>query len=157
MPIHPDALLSILRTLRTQAPKRIICAVGCGGDRGSFKAVHHGEIAATMSDLAIITSDNPRSEDPRMIVDDVLKGIDTSLCKELTLEQLNSQTGFYVEPDRRTALEIGVRASNPGDIIVAAGKGHETYQVIKTGTIDFDDRKILRKALADMQTPGEKS
>ncbi len=146
----PDALESLLKTLKDQAPKRVISIVGCGGDRDRSKRSIMGNIAATLSDLAIITSDNPRSENPELIIRDVLTGIDSAehcrLSREL-LETPEAKTGFHVEADRRTALETAVKASRPDDIIVAAGKGHETYQILKTGTIDFDDRKILEQAL----------
>jgi UDP-N-acetylmuramyl tripeptide synthase len=114
-----------------------------------------GEIAATLSDVAIITSDNPRSEDPHGIIREILKGIDTARCPELEYDQLTTGNGFFVEPDRRKALETAVAASTPGDILVAAGKGHETYQILKNGTIHFDDREILARALAGVQEPGE--
>ncbi|MCP4117386.1 MAG: UDP-N-acetylmuramoyl-L-alanyl-D-glutamate--2,6-diaminopimelate ligase [Desulfobacteraceae bacterium] len=156
----PDALESILKTLKEQAPARIISIVGCGGDRDSSKRPIMGNIAATFSDLAIITSDNPRTEDPGLIIRDVLTGIDPAVHAGLTREQMEAGeggTGFHVEPDRRTALEIAVKASRPDDIIVAAGKGHETYQILKTGTIDFDDRKILAQALEELCPEGEKS
>jgi UDP-N-acetylmuramyl-tripeptide synthetase len=146
----PDALESILKTLKDQAPRRVISIVGCGGDRDRSKRSIMGNIAATLSDLAIITSDNPRSEDPGLIIQDVLTGIDSGAHCRFSRELLESQearTGFHVEPDRRTALQTAVKASRPDDIIVAAGKGHETYQILKTGTIDFDDRKILEQAL----------
>jgi len=146
----PDALESILRTLKTQAPKRIISIVGCGGDRDRSKRPIMGRIAATMSDLAIITSDNPRSEDPAKIISDLLQGIESSLYHEYDKKNLEPGfivNGFYVEPDRKKALEMAVKVSRPGDIIVAAGKGHETYQILNNGTIDFDDRKILGLAL----------
>ncbi|ACN14378.1 MurE [Desulforapulum autotrophicum HRM2] len=151
----PDALMSILETLKAQAPKRIITVVGCGGDRDRSKRPIMGQIAATLSDVAIITSDNPRSEDPHGIIQEILKGIDTALCPELKPDQLKTGNGFFVEPDRRKALELAVAASTPGDILVAAGKGHETYQILKGGTIHFDDREILSSALAGVQGLGE--
>ncbi len=150
----PDALISILETLRAQAPRRIITVVGCGGDRDRSKRPIMGEIAATLSDLAIITSDNPRSEDPHGIIQEILKGIDTARCPELTPDQLTTGNGFFVAADRKTALETAAAASTPGDILVAAGKGHETYQVLKGSTIHFDDREILASAFAGLQGPG---
>ncbi|MBI9090421.1 MAG: UDP-N-acetylmuramoyl-L-alanyl-D-glutamate--2,6-diaminopimelate ligase [Desulfobacterium sp.] len=154
----PDALESVLTTLKDQAPRRIISIVGCGGDRDRSKRSIMGNLAATLSDLAIITSDNPRSEDPDLIIEDVLTGIDLARHCRLTREQLETDpaaTGFHVEADRRTALEAAVKASRPDDIIVAAGKGHETYQILKTGTIDFDDRKILGQALEQWNLEGD--
>ena len=157
----PDALVSILKTLKARAPGRIITVVGCGGDRDRSKRPIMAEIAVSFSDLAIITSDNPRSEDPQAIIVDMVNGIDRNLYAELGPEfksgDLKSQKAFHVEPDRRKALEKAVLASNPGDILVAAGKGHENYQILKGGTIHFDDREILAEALARLYKVGEES
>lgn len=132
----PNALESILRTLKARAPERLITVFGCGGDRDTTKRPIMGEIASKYSDTLIITSDNPRTEPPETIIEGILKGV-----KENTFSQV------VVEPDRKIALETAVKLSRPGDIVVAAGKGHETYQVTNTGTIDFDDREVLRQAV----------
>jgi len=165
----PDALASILKALRAQAAGRIITVVGCGGDRDRSKRPIMAEIAVTLSDLVIITSDNPRSEDPQAIIRDMVKGIDTDLHAGLGLESgsepgsksgsddFNGHKAFHVESDRRKALERAVLASNPGDILVAAGKGHENYQILKGGTIHFDDREVLLEALAHLYKSGEES
>ncbi|MBF0200470.1 MAG: UDP-N-acetylmuramyl-tripeptide synthetase, partial [Desulfamplus sp.] len=158
----PDALESILRTLRMRAPARLITIFGCGGDRDTTKRAPMGEIAAAYSDLLIVTSDNPRSEDPHDIIEDIMAGVrrvssdktvsqtdNTSSIDDLSWENLPPEKRFQeiiVQADRKKALEIGVALSREGDIIVAAGKGHETYQIIKTGKIDFDDRLVLENA-----------
>ncbi len=134
----PNALESILKTLRPlKKDAKLITLFGCGGDRDPLKRSIMGEIAAEYSDLIIVTSDNPRSEDPDKIINNILEGINIdSTNKEL-----------LVQPDRKKALKSAIKLSNPGDIIVAAGKGHETYQILKTGKIDFDDRIILKEAV----------
>lgn len=136
----PDALESILETLKNRAENRLITVFGCGGDRDPSKRPLMGTAASKHSDIVIVTSDNPRTEEPGGIIDDILPGIDDSIKKENTI----------VEPDRAKALDLAVRISKAKDTIVAAGKGHETYQIIKSGKIDFDDRKILKQALETM-------
>lgn len=154
----PDALDSILRTLKHRAPARIITVFGCGGDRDRSKRPLMGEIALRYSDIALVTSDNPRSEPPRAIIDDILKGMvlpdqDPADVVELAacLSSPSQEPGkILVETDRQKALVGAVALSHPQDIIIAAGKGHETYQVTARGTIDFDDRTLLRSALSAM-------
>jgi len=146
----PDALNNTLAALRSVTKGRIICVFGCGGDRDKGKRPQMGEIAGNGSDLAIITSDNPRREDPLAIVDEVLAGAKKTSGYFYAPETLGSgfeKTGFTVEPDRRAAIELAVSASRPGDTILIAGKGHETYQVLADRTIDFDDRTVARQAL----------
>lgn len=136
----PDALESILKTLRplkTKSKSKLITLFGCGGDRDPLKRKIMGKIAAEYSDLIIVTSDNPRSEDPEQIIENILEGIN--------IEDTNKE--LIIQTDRKKALKTAVKLSNPGDIIVAAGKGHETYQILKTGKIDFDDRIILKEAV----------
>ncbi|MFO7883555.1 MAG: UDP-N-acetylmuramoyl-L-alanyl-D-glutamate--2,6-diaminopimelate ligase [Desulfobacteraceae bacterium] len=129
----PDALASILKSLRQMSKARLIVVFGCGGDRDTTKRPLMGQIASRYSDTAIVTSDNPRSEDPLVIIEDILRGMDTD-------------KDYIVEPDRKKALEKALALSEPEDIVVAAGKGHETYQILKHETIDFDDRIVLRNA-----------
>ncbi len=142
----PDALESILATLKNRAPARLITVFGCGGDRDITKRDKMGAIASSHSDLVIITSDNPRTENPDKIIRDILKGVPPETPAD----------NLIVEPDRKKALERAVTVSQKQDTIVAAGKGHETYQIIRTGKIDFDDRDILRKAL-DEHNPGKEA
>jgi UDP-N-acetylmuramoyl-L-alanyl-D-glutamate--2,6-diaminopimelate ligase len=113
---------------------KLIAVFGCGGDRDSSKRPQMGEIAENLADEVVVTSDNPRSEDPQQIIADILTGI-----KRLK--------GVTVEVDRARAIESAVLAASPKDVIVVAGKGHETYQILKDSTIDFDDRKEVAKAL----------
>jgi len=136
----PEALESILETLANRAENRLITVFGCGGDRDPSKRPLMGKAASRHSDIVIVTSDNPRGEDPKKIIQDILPGIDNSIKRE----------NVIVEPDREKALKLAVRISKEKDTIVAAGKGHETYQIIKSGRIDFDDRRILKQALETM-------
>ncbi len=150
----PDALESVLETLAGRAVGRVISVVGCGGDRDRAKRPLMGEIATRLSTLAVITSDNPRSEEPSVIIQDILTGVSGKKGCEYNSRELESEwttRGYVVEPDRGRALMLAVKASRPGDIILAAGKGHETYQVLKDKTIDFDDRQILKDALACLE------
>ncbi len=133
----PDALVSILETLENRASERLITVFGCGGDRDPSKRPLMGKAAAEHSDIIIVTSDNPRTEDPAGIIDDILTGIDNSRTRE----------DVIIEPDREKALKLAVKISEKNDTILAAGKGHETYQITLDGKIDFDDRDILRQAL----------
>jgi UDP-N-acetylmuramyl tripeptide synthase len=115
-----------------------------------------GEIAARMSDLAIVTSDNPRSENPARIIDQVLEGIRRADVQAYSPEELVrglGARGYAVEPDRRRAIRLAVAAARPGDTILIAGKGHETYQLLGARSIDFDDRAEARRALADAASP----
>jgi MurE/MurF fusion protein len=146
----PDALESILMTLKQRAPKRIILVFGCGGDRDRKKRPLMGQVALKHSHIAIVTSDNPRREHPGAIIDDILKGIE-GFCRlsENDLLAHPFKKGYLVEEDRKKALEKAVFISKPGDIIVAAGKGHETYQITNTGTIHFDDKEELQRAAHD--------
>jgi len=143
----PDALETILITLKLRAPKRIITVFGCGGDRDRSKRPLMGQIACNHSDIAIITSDNPRTEHPDSIINDVLEGIDAFYkLSDKDLKPTPFKKGYLVEVDRKKALKKAVFISKPGDIIIAAGKGHETYQITNSGTIHFDDKEELTKA-----------
>jgi murE/murF fusion protein len=143
----PDALESILITLKQMAPKRIITIFGCGGDRDRAKRPLMGQIACKHSDICIVTSDNPRTEKPETIIDDILKGL-TKFDKLLDsdLSALPFKKGYLTEVDRKKAIEKAIFISKPGDIVIAAGKGHETYQITNSGTIHFDDKEELQKA-----------
>lgn len=143
----PDALESILIALKQRAPKRVITVFGCGGDRDRSKRPLMGQIACTHSDIAIATSDNPRTEHPDSIINDILEGIadfDAITENELLLNPFKK--GYLVEANRKKALKKAVFLSKPGDIIIAAGKGHETYQITNSGTIHFDDKEELQTA-----------
>jgi len=150
----PDALSSILKTLSKRAPARLITVFGCGGDRDRTKRAPMGKMACRYSDIAIVTSDNPRTESPDAIVTDIIKGIKEDNIPELDPNHLISgQKGYIGQVDRAKALELAVRISRPNDIIVAAGKGHETYQVTNSGTIHFDDMEELAGACNRQTTP----
>ncbi|WP_457553740.1 UDP-N-acetylmuramoyl-L-alanyl-D-glutamate--2,6-diaminopimelate ligase [Desulfobacula sp.] len=140
----PDALESILVTLNQIAPKRIITVFGCGGDRDRKKRPLMGQIACKNSHIAIVSSDNPRTEHPDAIINDIIKGIDNfPRLSENDLLSNPFKKGYLVEVDRKKALKKAVFISKPGDIIVAAGKGHETYQITNKGTIHLDDKEEL--------------
>ncbi len=150
----PDALASILKTLSQRAPARVITVFGCGGDRDRTKRAPMGKIACNYSDIAIVTSDNPRTEHPDAIVADIIKGIQEDGVAELDRHHLiDGETGYIKEVDRAKALALAVDISRPADIIVAAGKGHETYQITNTGTIHFDDMEQLATACDRLITP----
>lgn len=150
----PDALASILQTLSRRVPARLITVFGCGGDRDATKRAPMGQIACEYSDIAIVTSDNPRTEDPDAIVQDIVAGIDAKGFKRLDSETIGRDAkGYLVQTDRKKALQLALEISGPGDTIVAAGKGHETYQITNQGTIHFDDREELLKACDSLLTP----
>ena len=143
----PGALESILITLKQIAPKRIITIFGCGGDRDKSKRDLMGKIACKHSNIAIVTSDNPRTENPASIIDDILEGLnDFRELSDHDLESTPFKNGYIIEVDRREAIKRAISLSKPKDIIISAGKGHETYQITNSGTIHFDDREELAKA-----------
>ncbi len=146
----PGALENVLITLKEVAPARLICVFGCGGDRDRAKRPLMGEIAARFCDFVVITSDNPRTEDPDAIIADIRKGVDQALFPEYSpamLENGFSEKGYIVEPDRERAISLGIRISRPDDTILIAGKGHEDYQIIGKTVIAFDDREKAVTAL----------
>lgn len=129
----PDALLNVLKTLRELNPRRLIVVFGAGGDRDQQKRPLMGRAADQNADYSIITSDNPRKEDPLAIIDDVKKGV--------------RSTNFETVPDRAEAIARAIALAQPRDIILIAGKGHETYQEFADHTIPFDDRQTALRAL----------
>ena len=133
-----DALVNTLRTVRELRPARLLVVFGCGGDRDRTKRPLMGAAAARLADLAILTSDNPRTENPLSILADVEKGI----------RQITTDEGRYrVEPDRREAIRLALAEAGEGDAVVIAGKGHETYQILRERTLPFDDRAVVREIL----------
>ncbi|NEO27456.1 MAG: UDP-N-acetylmuramoyl-L-alanyl-D-glutamate--2,6-diaminopimelate ligase [Kamptonema sp. SIO4C4] len=130
----PDSLENLLKAARPFIPGRLICVFGCGGDRDRTKRPKMGKIAADLSDLAVVTSDNPRTEDPDRILEDILEGI-------------AADTHPMVICDRATAIRQAILEAKPGDGILIAGKGHEDYQILGTEKIHFDDREQAREAL----------
>ena len=149
----PDALRNVLAALTAIAGRRVLCVFGCGGDRDRGKRPQMGKIAAQMCDLAVVTSDNPRSEAPLVIIDQILVGTRQVCRREYSGVELGNGTpekGYAVEPDRRKAIRLAIAASRPGDTVLIAGKGHETYQILGGKTIAFDDRTVAAQALADV-------
>jgi len=149
----PNALEAVLKTLKKRALARIILIFGCGGDRDRAKRSIMGKIAFKYSDIAIITSDNPRTEDPNVIINDILKDLKDSLAKYRIKNFKNEfiKKGIFIEPDRKKALKTAIKISLPNDIVIAAGKGHETEQILKNNTIYFDDRKVLENAVVNYE------
>ena len=146
----PDALENAVSALKEIAPARIICVFGCGGDRDKKKRPLMGEIVARLCDLSIVTSDNPRTENPVAIIDQILPGIRQTGGFEYSTIDLKTgfkEKGYAVEPDRRRAIKLGILASRPEDAVIIAGKGHETYQILGTSVVAFDDREEAGKVL----------
>jgi UDP-N-acetylmuramoyl-L-alanyl-D-glutamate--2,6-diaminopimelate ligase/murE/murF fusion protein len=146
----PDALENAVSALKEIAPARIICVFGCGGDRDKEKRSLMGKIVARLCDLSIVTSDNPRTENPAAIIDQILPGVRQTDGLEYSTNDLKTgfkEKGYAVEPDRRRAIELGILASRPTDAVLIAGKGHETYQILGTSIVAFDDREEAGKVL----------
>jgi UDP-N-acetylmuramoyl-L-alanyl-D-glutamate--2,6-diaminopimelate ligase len=128
----PEALDAVLRTGRMLTEGRLICVFGCGGDSYRGKRPMMGRIASSLADYTVVTTDNPRDEDPRAIIDEIVEGGAPDL----------------VEPDRRRAIEHAIGLARPGDVVVVAGRGHESRQKLPCGrTEPFDDREIVRDVL----------
>jgi UDP-N-acetylmuramoyl-L-alanyl-D-glutamate--2,6-diaminopimelate ligase len=134
----PDSLENVLRTARDLAQNRVICVFGCGGDRDRGKRPLMGRIATELADVAIVTSDNPRSEEPEAIIAEILEGAGSEA---------------EVEPDRREAIARAVATADEGDVVVIAGKGHEQGQQFADRTIPFDDREVASEALRRLGAP----
>ena len=132
----PDGLQNILETFAKIPKNRLVVLFGCGGDRDKGKRAKMGEIAARLADYVIFTSDNPRTEDPRAIIDEILEGAK------------GTATPYEVIENRVGAIEFAIKNASAQDIIILAGKGHETYQIIGTGTIHLDEREVVAKAMA---------
>ena len=132
----PDGLENVLKaaTELKNDKSRLICLFGCGGDRDATKRPKMGKIADEKADIIVVTSDNPRSENPDLIISDIMAGIQTVNPKRV-----------FVEPDRGKAIKLLKKIAEPNDIIMVAGKGHEDYQILKDKTIHFDDREEVRK------------
>ncbi len=132
----PDALEKVLRTLRPVTRGRLIALFGCGGDRDHLKRPIMGKIAAELADICVVTSDNPRTEDPQAIIDDILSGMK------------NAGTAVQVIPDREKAIAWALDKAGPGDVVLLAGKGHEDYQVVGKEKRHMDEREIVASVLA---------
>ncbi len=138
----PDSLRNVLEAVRRLTSGRLICVFGCGGDRDREKRPLMGEIAARVADACVVTSDNPRSEDPAAIIEEIIAGVPSG------------GEGVLVEPDRRAAIALALAAAGPGDAVVIAGKGHEQGQEFSDGRkIPFDDRAVARDMLRNPVQP----
>ena len=141
-----DALRNLLETARPLAAGRLVTVFGCGGDRDRTKRPLMGAVAARLSDLVIVTSDNPRREDPEKIIDEIRRGI--VMPADRIAPKGQKGTPSLAILDRREAIEKAVRDAKAGDLVLIAGKGHEKYQVIGDRTLPFDDVEIAQAALA---------
>ena len=155
----PDALENVLSVLRGLTPGRMITIFGCGGDRDRDKRPMMGATAGRLSDLVVLTSDNPRTEAPEAILAGIVEGTAAVQSHQYELHELAKgfeTPGYVVEPDRRKAIALGLGAARSGDIVIIAGKGHETYQIIGETTIPFDDRVEAKKILQQLSAVGSK-
>jgi UDP-N-acetylmuramoyl-L-alanyl-D-glutamate--2,6-diaminopimelate ligase len=137
---HTDDALRNLTSLAREfvgGSGRVITLFGCGGDRDRAKRPKMGRAAGEGSDFVVLTSDNPRSEDPEAIIADVVPGL------------IETGTRFVVEPDRARAIRLSVEAAHPGDIVLLAGKGHEREQILRHGAIPFDDAQVAAAAIRE--------
>jgi UDP-N-acetylmuramoyl-L-alanyl-D-glutamate--2,6-diaminopimelate ligase len=142
----PDALEKVLGAVRQLTRGKVVTVFGCGGDRDRGKRPLMGEIAARLSDLVVLTSDNPRSEDPLAILREVEVGIRQTDLKLLSQSALEAARGYWLEADRRAAIGLALRRARRGDLVLIAGKGHEDYQILGPKRIHFDDREVAREA-----------
>jgi UDP-N-acetylmuramoyl-L-alanyl-D-glutamate--2,6-diaminopimelate ligase len=131
----PDALENIIGSFKALEAGRVVTLFGCGGDRDATKRPEMGEIAARLSDFVIVTSDNPRTEAPDKIIEHILEGMK------------GTKTPYIVIENRREAIGWALKNARPGDIILLAGKGHETYQIIGKEKFPFDEREIVGELL----------
>ncbi|UVI32192.1 UDP-N-acetylmuramoyl-L-alanyl-D-glutamate--2,6-diaminopimelate ligase [Paenibacillus spongiae] len=138
----PDGLDNVLKAVKEIASGRIICVFGCGGDRDRTKRPIMGRIAAAYSDYVIVTSDNPRTEDPIRILADIEAGLQNDGVP---------QERYELQPDRRLAIQKAVEMASHEDVVLIAGKGHETYQIIGSVTHDFDDREVAKEAIRSLE------
>lgn len=131
----PHALRVVLEALRPVTRGRLVVVFGCGGDRDRGKRPLMGAVASELADVVVVTSDNPRSEDPMAIIEDILQGVEGDAL---------------VEPDRRRAIRLALEDRQPGDVVLIAGKGHEDYQIIGDEIFPFSDRRVAQEALEDL-------
>jgi UDP-N-acetylmuramoyl-L-alanyl-D-glutamate--2,6-diaminopimelate ligase len=147
----PDALEAVLRMLSMHKSGRLLCVFGCGGDRDRGKRPIMGELAGRLAEIPIVTSDNPRSEEPMKIIADIETGLAaTGLCR-IAKSEAGRIHGYVVEPDRRAAIRLALSAAAAGDVVIIAGKGHEDYQLVGQRRLEFDDRVEARAAIEVLQ------
>ncbi|RLE26045.1 MAG: UDP-N-acetylmuramoyl-L-alanyl-D-glutamate--2,6-diaminopimelate ligase, partial [Actinobacteria bacterium] len=137
----PDGLAEVLRSARVVCGSDAAVSIvfGCGGDRDREKRPEMGEVASRLADRVIITSDNPRNENPETVIDDILSGVSG-----------NYGDRVMIDPDRRSAIGEAIARAQPGDVVVIAGKGHEQTQDLGTSVVDFDDRVVARTFMEDI-------
>jgi UDP-N-acetylmuramoyl-L-alanyl-D-glutamate--2,6-diaminopimelate ligase len=140
-----DALKNLLETVRAMGPRRVVTVFGCGGDRDRTKRPLMGAVAARLSDVVVLTSDNPRSEPPEAILDEIRRGVPPARAGDT-----------HVIPDRREAIARALEMGREGVVVVLAGKGHEPYQVLRDRTVPFDDRQVARDVLVRLAGAGGK-
>ncbi|HLQ82476.1 MAG TPA: cyanophycin synthetase, partial [Pseudogracilibacillus sp.] len=131
-----DGLENVLKSIKDFSIGRVITVFGCGGDRDTTKRPIMGDIACKYSDIVIVTSDNPRSENPIQIMEDIKKG----------MEKFTSSQ-YQLVVDREEAIDKAIKMASKNDVVIIAGKGHETYQILKDKTIQFDDKDKAKKAI----------
>jgi UDP-N-acetylmuramoyl-L-alanyl-D-glutamate--2,6-diaminopimelate ligase len=148
----PDALERSVKALRDLAEGRLIVVFGCGGDRDRGKRPAMGEIAGRLADVVILTSDNPRTEDPQRILHEIESGVIEAGLERLAEPDLAhaGAAGYVVLEDRRRAIRLAIRSARPQDVVLIAGKGHEPYQIVGTEKLPFDDREEARRWLAEV-------
>jgi UDP-N-acetylmuramoyl-L-alanyl-D-glutamate--2,6-diaminopimelate ligase len=150
-----DALRRVLQNLSAFRKRKIVTVFGCGGDRDRGKRPLMGKAAVSFSDVTIVTSDNPRTENPLAIIGEIEKGICETSVKKFSPETLNTgpdEKAYMIIPDRKKAIEKAVSLADPSDIVLIAGKGHENYQIVGNTRIPFDDRKAAKNALKDRRS-----
>ncbi len=140
----PDAVASVLRSVRAVTPGRVLCLFGAGGDRDRTKRPLMAQAAEAVADMIVVTSDNPRTEEPHQIIGEIVAGF-------------RRVHALAIEPDRRKAIELVLSVAEPGDCVLIAGKGHETYQIIGTERLPFDDRLVAAECLAKNYPIGTES
>jgi UDP-N-acetylmuramoyl-L-alanyl-D-glutamate--2,6-diaminopimelate ligase len=126
----------------------LICVFGCGGDRDRGKRPMMGEIAGRLADVAVLTSDNPRTEKPLAIIAEVEAGLAATTLPRMNEAAARTSAGYVVEPDRRAAIALALNIAASGDIVVIAGKGHEDYQLVGSQRLDFDDRVVVQELMS---------
>lgn len=147
----PDAMEKSLSCLKEMSGGRLLVVFGCGGDRDRGKRPIMGEVAARLGDLVILTSDNPRSEDPEAIIRDIEPGVQSAGLRLIDSSQsAPAGNGYFMEADRKKAIELALSLGEPGDLIFIGGKGHETYQIIGDRVVSFDDRVVVQDYFASL-------
>jgi len=149
----PDALENVLSTLHGLKHKRIIVVFGCGGDRDQGKRFLMGEIAGRLADLAVVTADNSRSEEPTDIMAEICRGLEAGgkTKSRIVGGRIEQQGGYVAVVDRSEAINVALNSAAENDIVLVSGKGHENYQITNTGSIFFDDRQEVRRCLENMR------